>query len=333
VYTYDLMTGSVAPTDSGSTRKLSEFFTKDEITALSERSDLRGAVAIAGNWALVAGAFVLLAQAPGPLTFVVALCVIAGRQLGLAILQHEGSHRTLFRTKWLNDVLTDFLCARPVWQHLGKYRAHHLRHHGKAGTDQDPDISLHAGFPISRASMRRKLVRDLVGITGLKTLVAFVLMDAEVIRWTVSTDIEWLPRKGRTWYSYPLAFFRNASGMLATNAVLFGILVACGHAALYGVWVLAFFTPYPLFVRVRSIAEHGCVTRSPDVLENTRTTRAGLLLRLTVAPNRVNYHIEHHLLAGVPFYRLPKMHRMLREKGLLEAPPSYWDVLRLASSG
>jgi fatty acid desaturase len=75
------------------------------------------------------------------------------------------------------------------------------------------------------------------------------------------------------------------------------------------------------------------VTRSSDVLENTRTTRAGPLLRLTVAPNRVNYHVEHHLLAGVPFYRLPKLHRMLREKGLLAEPPSYRDVLRLASSG
>jgi len=316
-----------------SPRKLSELFTKEEITALAERSDLRGALAILGNWGLVAAAFVLVAQAPGPITFVIGLCVIAGRQLGLAILQHEGSHRTLFRTKWLNDVLTDFLCARPVWQHLGKYRAHHLRHHAKAGTDQDPDMSLHVGFPTKRASMRRKLVRDLVGITGLKTLVAFVMMDTEVIRWTVSTDIEWLPREGRTWYSYPIAFLRNAWGMLVTNAVLFGILAACGHPALYGMWVLAFFTPHPLFVRIRSIAEHGCVTRSTDVLTNTRTTRAGLLLRLTVAPNRVNYHVEHHLLAAVPFYRLPKMHRMLRQKGLLGAPPSYWDVLRLASSG
>jgi fatty acid desaturase len=328
------MTNTSTLTDPGTPRKLSEFFTKEEITALAERSDLRGALAVLGNWGLVAAAFVLLAWVPGPLTFIVALSVIAGRQLGLAILQHEGSHRTLFRTKWLNDVLTDFLCARPVWQHLGKYRAHHLRHHGKTGTDQDPDITLHVGFPTSRASMRRKLLRDLVGITGLKTLVAFVLMDAEVIRWTVSNDIERLPQTGRTWFSYPVAFVRNASGMLVTNAILFGILAASGHAALYGVWVLAFFTPHPLFVRIRSIAEHGCVTRSPDILENTRTTRAGLLLRLTVAPNRVNYHIEHHLLAAVPFYRLPKMHRMLRQKGVLsEAPPSYSDVLRLASSG
>src|SRR5262245_20482190 len=250
------------------TRKLSEFFSKEEASALAERSDLHGALAIVANWGLVAAAFVLLARAPGPITFVVAICVIAGRQLGLAILQHEGSHRTLFRTKWLNDVLTDFLCARPVWQHLGKYRAHHLRHHGNAGTDQDPDISLHVGFPTSRASMLRKLGRDLVGITGLKTLVALVLMDTEVIRWTVSNAVERLPQAGRAWYSYPIAFLRNASGMLATNAVLFSVLAACGHPGLYGVWVLAFFTPHPLFVRIRSIAEHGCVTRGPDVFEN-----------------------------------------------------------------
>ncbi len=319
-------------TEQASTRKLSEFLSREEISRLAERSDLRGALAILGNWGLIALAFVLVAKAPGPLTFVVALSIIAGRQLGLAILQHEGSHRTLFRTRWLNDVLTDYVCARPVWQHLGKYRAHHLRHHGKAGTDMDPDITLHAGFPTTRASMRRKLVRDLVGITGLKTLAAFVLMDAEVIRWTVSNDVERLPQAGRTLYSYPAAFFRNASGMLFTNAVLLGVLAACGHAGLYGLWVLAFFTPHPLFVRIRSIAEHGCVKRSPDVLENTRTTRAGLLLRLTVAPNRVNYHIEHHLLAAVPFYRLPLMHRMLREKGLIGAPPGYSEVLRLASS-
>lgn len=321
------------PTDALPVRKLSDFFTKGEIDALTERSDLRGAFAILANWSLIAAAFALLAHAPGPVTFLVALVVIAGRQLGLAILQHEGSHRTLFRTRWMNDIVADFLCARPVWQHLPKYRAHHLRHHSKVGTDVDPDISLHAGFPTSRASMARKMLRDLVGITGLKTVIALVLMDAEVIRWTVSNDIEWLPQKGRRWFSYPLAVLKNAGGMLLTNAALFAVLAACGHPALYAVWVLAFITPMPLFVRIRSIAEHACLTRGPDVLRNTRTTRAGWLFRLTVAPNSVNYHIEHHLLAGVPYYRLPQMHRLLREKGVLEEPPRYWDVLKLAMSG
>jgi fatty acid desaturase len=51
-----------------------------------------------------------------------------------------------------------------------------------------------------------------------------------------------------------------------------------------------------------------------------------------VAPVRVNYHLEHHALAAVPYYRLPQMHRLLRAKGLVSEPPSYWDVLRVAST-
>ena len=39
----------------------------------------------------------------------------------------------------------------------------------------------------------------------------------------------------------------------------------------------------PLFVRIRSIAEHGCLPRSPDMFLNTRTTQAGWLARMTVA--------------------------------------------------
>src|SRR5262252_9581682 len=64
------------------TRKLSDYFTKEEITGLAQRSDLHGALAILGNWGLVAAAFTLVARAPGPVTVAAALCVIAGRQLG-----------------------------------------------------------------------------------------------------------------------------------------------------------------------------------------------------------------------------------------------------------
>ena len=60
-------------------------------------------------------------------------------------------------------------------------------------------------------------------------------------------------------------------------------------------------------------------------------TRAGLLARATVAPFRVNYHMEHHLLIAVPYFQLPKMHRMLRERGVVQAPPGYAGVIALVS--
>jgi fatty acid desaturase len=69
------------------------------------------------------------------------------------------------------------------------------------------------------------------------------------------------------------------------------------------------------------------------MFRNTRTTRAGWLARLTVAPLHVNYHQEHHLMASVPYYRLPLMHRLLQDKLTLPAAPGYLEVLSLASAG
>ncbi|HEX4896584.1 MAG TPA: fatty acid desaturase family protein [Solimonas sp.] len=313
-------------------RRMRELFTPAEIAALTARSDLRGAWSIVSTWGVIAVAFAVLAAWPNPLTLVLALVVIAGRQLALAILQHEGAHGTLFRTRWMNDVLADWLCARPVWQHLPKYRSHHFVHHTKTGTDADPDISLHASYPVTRRSMLRKFARDLSGLTGLKTMLGLVLMDAGVFKWTVANHLTPLPQAGRRWFDYPICFLRNAGGMLITNAVLFALLAATGHAWLYGVWVLAYLTPFPLFVRIRSIAEHGVLERVPDMFRNTRTTRAGLLLRMTVAPFHVNYHLEHHALASVPWHRLPELHRLMRERQAIAAPPGYGDVLRAASS-
>ena len=313
-------------------RKLRELFTPEEIARLTARSDLRGAWAIASTWLIIAGTFYLLARWPNPLTFVAALVLIAGRQLALAILQHEAAHGTLFRTRWMNNVFGDWLCARPVWQHLHKYRAHHFVHHTRTGTDADPDISLHAGYPVTRSSLRRKMLRDLSGYTGLKLMLGLLLMDAGVLKWTVANDVERLPQDGRRWWSYPLSFLRNAGGMLLANGVLLGLCAASGHAWLYGVWVLAYLTPFPLFVRIRSIAEHGVLERVPDMFRNTRTTRAGWLARLTTAPCHVNYHLEHHAMASVPYYRLPLLHRLLRERDAVPPAPGYLDVLRLAST-
>jgi len=35
-------------------------------------------------------------------------------------------------------------------------------------------------------------------------------------------------------------------------------------------------------------------------------------------PHHVNYHLEHHLYPAVPHYHLPRLHRLLRAKGVLE---------------
>jgi fatty acid desaturase len=101
------------------------------------------------------------------------------------------------------------------------------------------------------------------------------------------------------------------------------MLAACaavGHALAYLLWPVAWLTTYMLFSRIRNVAEHGALpgTREPDIWRNTRTVLAAWWERLTVAPNYVNYHFEHHLAPAVPAHKLPEFHRWLRAQGAYE---------------
>lgn len=313
---------------------ISDLFTREEITELTTKSDLHGSWAVLSTWAVIGGTFAAVASTweylpvwGKLLMCIAALVILAGRQLALAIIMHDASHQSLFKTKWLNDIATDWLCARPIWNDLKKYRAHHLRHHSKTSTVEDPDLSLVEGFPTSKKSLMRKFFRDVSGITGLKFALGRVLMDVEKMEWTVSNDRRWISQEGCHWVDYPKAFLKNSGGAIATNAALFSILWAAGHPKLYALWILAYLTPFPLFLRVRSMAEHAGMPTSNSALTNTRSTKAGYIARALVAPIHVNFHKEHHLMATVPYFKLPKMHQMLLERGHVPEPPSYWQVL------
>jgi fatty acid desaturase len=292
-----------------------------ETARLRVRSDRVGVALVAHAWLLIAGAMALFATWPNPLTFLVAVAVIGNRQLGLAILMHDASHRLLFASPRLNDWVGTWLCGAPVGASLSAYRPYHLTHHRHTQTERDPDLVLSAPFPITPQSFRRKVVRDLLGVTGYqRRVVQFraAMGDSVGLRDRVS------------------AIWRAERSFLIAQAVLLGVLAALGQAWLFLLlWVVPLLTWYQLVSRIRNIAEHAVVGPADDPLRNTRTTYAGPLMRLFVAPYWVNYHLEHHLLVYTPCWKLPKAHRMLLERGLgprMEIGESYAAVLRKAVS-
>ena len=295
--------------------------TREEIKTLTTMHDWRSWLSLLVDWGLIGASFALVAVAPNPLTVVVALFVIGARQLCLAVLMHEAAHRTLLSDRAWNDRVGNWLCAYPIWSDTVPYRPYHLQHHAKNWTDADPDLPLATPFPITRASMWRKVWRDLSGQTGWKR--------AKV---TLARDLG--RSQGRVKRSFE-AGHEALRPVVLTNVVLLGLLTVAGHPALYLLWVGAWFTTYSLVMRIRSIAEHALVPDPQDDLQNTRTTCARWWERLLLAPNYVNYHLEHHLLMTVPHYNLPRMHRMLRERGALDhacVVTGYAGVLRLAAS-
>ncbi len=298
-----------------------EALSRDELRQLLQLEDRKSWRSLCLNWGLVAGAFALVAWWPNPATVVLALFVIGARQLGFAILMHDAAHRALFRNRRLNDWAGNWLCAYPIWSDLHPYRPYHLQHHAKTGTAEDPDLVLTTPFPITRASLRRKIWRDLSGQTGWKRLRATVRRDLGRSRGRVRRNFD--------------AGLEALSGVVVTNAVLFGVLALLGRPALYLLWIGAWLTTYSLVMRIRSIAEHAMVPDPASDLQNTRTTLASWWERLLVAPNYVNFHLEHHLLMTVPHYNLPRLHRLLRDRGVLEdacVTRGYRGVLALAAS-
>jgi fatty acid desaturase len=294
---------------------------REEIKDLLAMRDWRSWLSVVVNWGLVAASFAAVAWWPNPLVIVAAIVVIGARQLGFAVLMHEAAHRSLFSNRTVNDFVGNWLCAFPVWSDLRPYRPYHLQHHAKNWTDEDPDLALATPFPITTESMRRKIWRDVSGQTGWKRLKATVRRDLGLSRGRVKRNFD--------------AGIEALHGVLLTNGVLLAILTLCGHPALYLLWVAAWMTSYSFVMRLRSIAEHAMIPDPADELNNTRTTIARLWERLLIAPNCVNFHLEHHLLPTVPHYNLRRMHRMLRERGVLDracVTTGYAGVLRLAAS-
>lgn len=306
---------------------LREKLTIEERKELLRVNPLRSWWMIGSNWLFIFAAMWLVVRWPNPLTILFALWLIGARQLGMGIVMHGASHHTLFATRWLNDWAGNWLSAYPIWTEIGPYRTYHLKHHKYTGTSADPDLGLAAPFPITRASFRRKMWRDISGQTGWKQAKGVFMR-----------DMGWLSGRrtlGLSEGEQPDVGWHKIVPVAVTNLVLLGILTLAGHPELYLLWAVAWLTTYRVLSRIRSIAEHGMSPDQLHPLRNTRTTMARWWERLMIAPNRVNYHLEHHLLMTVPHHNLPRLHRMLRERGAIDGAviaPSYWAVLKQATS-
>ena len=284
-----------------------DLLTPDELRGLRQRSDVRGLWCVAHAWLVILGCMVALAVYPHPLVWLAGVMIVGARQLGLAILMHDAAHGVLTERRWLNEWLGQYACSWPLFADMQAYRAYHLQHHRHTQQAADPDLSLSAPFPITRASFRRKILRDLTGQTMLKQRLA-------------------QSRKG-VW---------RLRGAIGFNLGFLLVLTMAGQWHLFFLlWAVPYFTWFPMVTRIRNIAEHAMVPDNDDPFRNARTTKANLLWRALVAPYWVNYHVEHHLLMYIPCYRLARFHRLLMAKGYgdrMELQPGYLPVLGLATS-
>jgi fatty acid desaturase len=299
-----------------------ELVTPAQLAELRERVEWKGIALIAHAWAVILGSIALVALFPNPLTCILAVVLIGSRQLGLAILMHEGAHGCFSRNERRNLALSQWLCAYPIFADTLAYRRYHLQHHAHTQQADDPDLVLSAPFPITRASYRRKFWRDITGRTGYEQRKAQLLNALGEPGWPVARRLR--------------HFGEKLGPQLAVNGLLLAGLTLAGVWWAYPLlWLVPLLTWMMVITRIRNIAEHAVVPESNDPLRNTRTTEAGWLERALVAPYFVNYHLEHHLLFYVPCYNLPKLHALLMQgphAARMEVQRGYLSVLALATA-
>ena len=281
-------------------------------TDLRRIDDLRNVGSVLLCWAQPAATVGVAVWWANPVGYVLAAVLMGFAHARLAILGHEAAHKLLFTNKRANDLVGRWLLAYPAFVPFEAYRRSHFAHHKEEFGPNEPDMNLYQGYPITRASFRRKLWRDARGSTGWKNL-------------------------------KPLFFALRSPGarpvaarILGAQLVLLALATVAGRPELYlGLWLLPWLTSWRVANRLRSIAEHGGMERSADRRRTTHHVRQSLAARATIVPFNTGWHLAHHVDMGIPWRNLPAMHDELVRAGWVTPGlehPSYRALWRHLAS-
>jgi fatty acid desaturase len=243
----------------------------------------------------------------------IAAFILMGRaHAQFASLMHEAAHRLLFAHKQTNDFVGNWFLGYTQLTSTQAYRRVHMAHHRREFGPDEPDIPLYANYPVTPASLRRKLVRDATGQTGFKLL-------RGQLRGLRSPDA----RVRHTLWK-----------MLGVQAVVFATFFAFGHPWLYlFIWVLPHLTVWRVINRLRSIAEHGGLREDDDRRYTTHSVKQHWFAHFMLVPYNIGFHMAHHVDAGVPFRHLKEYNRLLHEANYLDdtleyrSYPAIWRAL------
>ena len=258
--------------------------------AMTARSDGPGLWHLAGHLGAILGVGALIAGGvPG---WWLLLPVQGVLIVFLFTLEHEATHRTPFRTVWLNDWagrLAGVLLVLPFeW-----FRAFHMAHHRWTNLPgKDPELA--GSTPATWAEW-------VWHVSGLPYWWSELRLMARLIAGRVTEDFVAEGAKGRV--------VAEARWMM----VLYGLAGASlfWTPLLLWVWVVPVLLGQPA-LRLYLLAEHGDCPEVVNMFENTRTTFTTTGMRW-LAWN-MPYHVEHHVWPTVPFHRLPEVHGLMKDE-------------------
>lgn len=264
---------------------------RNRLKALSIRNTPRTLAHLAASISIYIGCSWITA----PLAWEIKLAVWLLQALilvGVTSIIHECIHGLFARAKWVNRSV-GAIAAAVLLKNYTLHRAFHLRHHSRTTKDDDPE---------PRAELRS--IHDYLRLAAQRGNIFFTTR--------TSWHGTWRALRG-----YPPPYLAgnellnvraDALIELLWLAVVLGGLIFFPRPVIYGYLFPLCISPALAFVVF--LPEHYATTAGSNrAVENTRTIRSNALFRFLFWNN--NYHTEHHAYPGVPFFNLPRLHRLI----------------------
>lgn len=220
---------------------------------------------------------------------------------------HEACHSSAFRTRSLNVLVgrfTGLIMLRPFFYLKYRHMAHHTYTQHPLG---DPD---RVDFPRSISEYLTNLSGYNIWLRMLKNIYSQMLG-----RFT-EEERAFIPKNEL--HSVVI----EARIMILTYTIVMVVSAYFQSGLALYLWLLPRVLGEPALRAMRMI-EHTGMAESPNMLENTRTTKSNIFIRFFYW--NMPFHAEHHLYPSVPFHALPRLHTVVKSH-LKEVAPGIFSV-------
>ncbi|WP_420563938.1 fatty acid desaturase [Thalassobaculum sp.] len=285
-----------------------------ELKQLMRRNDRVGLLWLAGHFGALIVTGYLAYLAVGTWWVVPAFMAYGSIYTFAVSILHETHHGTPFRSRWINETV-HFIAGLMVLRDPIYDRWAHTNHHSFT-IFPGIDLEILAPRPAPLGKMALDFTRILYVARSLPKVIlhSFGYVDAKTRSFVPESEIPKMVWSSRAF----VLFYAGVIGLALYTGSILPLLYTAG-AQLYGAF---------LYVLVSYTQHAGLADNVEDHRLNTRTMYLNPILRFLYW--NMNYHIEHHMFPMVPFYNLPKLHRLVKSQlprpsaGLVDA---YREIL------
>ncbi len=231
-------------------------------------------------------------------------------------LQHECVHYTVFRTRWLNDVVGN-ICGFIIMLPNRHFRYEHCDHHTFTQlAGEDPEL-----VPMPDTIAQYALY--LTAYPYWKT--KFTELARHCIGHLSEEERRFVPKPEHQTIVW------EARLMAVAYLAILATMTITGNWALIWFWFIPLILGEPVMRFIR-MTEHVGRPQVKQMSENTRTNYVSLPWRFLCW--NMNYHAEHHYAASIPFHALPQLHEKLKDHifvekdGYIGAHRDIWRQMR-----